>query len=77
MATENKAPTKAEVLEALSKNGINTLEDLVDAIMPETGGFNMDEMVNDYELFTDPLSIFKIVVRPYRGIDGYSDEIPT
>ena len=38
MATE-KAPTKAELLEALSKKGINSLEDLVDAVIPETGGF--------------------------------------
>ena len=35
-----KAPTKAEFLEALSKNGIKTLEDLVDALLPsETGGY--------------------------------------
>ena len=42
MATE-KAPTKAEFLAALSKNGINSLEDLVDAVMPEadeTGGYS-------------------------------------
>jgi hypothetical protein len=41
-ATE-KAPTKAEFLAALSKNGINSLEDLVDAVMPEadeTGGYS-------------------------------------
>ena len=35
MATE-KATTKAEFLAALSKKGINNLEELVDAIMPET-----------------------------------------
>ncbi len=42
MATE-KAPTKAEFLAALSKKGINSLEELVDAIMPEAdeaGGFS-------------------------------------
>ena len=41
MAT-NKAPTKAEFLEALSKKGINSLEDLIEAVMPEpdeTGGY--------------------------------------
>ena len=31
MATEKKAPTKAEFLEALRKKGINNLEDLADA----------------------------------------------
>ena len=41
MATE-KAPTKAEFLEALKEKGINSLEDLVDAIMPETGGYADD-----------------------------------
>ena len=41
MAT-NKAPTKAEFLEALSRKGINSLEDLIEAVMPEpdeTGGY--------------------------------------
>ena len=41
MATE-KAPTKAEFLAALEKKGIKSLEDLIDAVMPEpdeTGGY--------------------------------------
>ena len=38
MATEN-TPTKEEILENLSKNGINNLEDLIEALMPETGGY--------------------------------------
>ena len=37
MATEN--PTKEQFLKALNEKGINNLEDLLDAIMPETGGF--------------------------------------
>ena len=40
--TTGKAPTKEEFLEALKKNGIKSLEDLINAIMPEadeTGGF--------------------------------------
>ena len=37
MATEK--PTKAEFLEALRENGINSLEDLLDAVIPETGGY--------------------------------------
>ena len=42
MAT-HKAPTKEEFLEALKKNGINNLEDLLDAIMPETVGLSTKE----------------------------------
>ena len=38
MATKN-APTKAEFLEALRKNGIHSLEDWANAIFPETGGY--------------------------------------
>ena len=38
MATQ-KAPTKAEFLAALKKNGINNLDDLANAILPETGGY--------------------------------------
>ena len=41
MATE-KAPTKADFLAALNKKGIKSLEDLIDAVMPEpdeTGGY--------------------------------------
>lgn len=41
MATK-KSPSKEEFLEALKKNGIKNLEDLINAIMPETdetGGF--------------------------------------
>ena len=34
-----KGPTKEEFLEALRQKGINNLEDFVDAIMPETGGY--------------------------------------
>ena len=38
MATEN-TPTKEDILENLSKNGINNLDDLIEALMPETGGY--------------------------------------
>ena len=38
MATD-KAPTRAEALEALKKKGINNLADLVDVMIPETGGY--------------------------------------
>ena len=41
MASE-KSPTKAEFLAALEKKGIKSLEDLIDAVMPEpdeTGGY--------------------------------------
>ena len=49
MATDKKTPTKTEFLEALKKNGINNLDDLVNAILPDTGGFawydSDDEMI--------------------------------
>ena len=38
MVTEN-TPTKEEILEALSKSGINNLEELIEVLMPETGGY--------------------------------------
>ncbi len=34
-----KRPTKEEFLEALRQQGINNLEDFLDAILPETGGY--------------------------------------
>ena len=46
MATQNR-PTKEAFLEALKKNGINNLEDLLDAIMPETGGFSTQEYLSE------------------------------
>ena len=59
MATE-KAPTKAEFLEALKKKGINNLEDLLDAIMPETGGFaDYRSDGGDPASFMDPLVTVK------------------
>ena len=38
MATD-KSPTKAEALEELKKKGINNLDDLGDAMIPDTGGY--------------------------------------
>ena len=46
MAAEKQAPTKAEFLEALKKKGINNLEDLADALMPETGGYRSYKRFN-------------------------------
>ena len=46
MASE-KAPTKADFLAALEKKGIRSLEDLIDAVMPEpdeTGGYLFAQM---------------------------------
>ncbi len=40
-------PTKDEILEALSENGIINLEDLVDALMPETGGYAWHDRDDD------------------------------
>ena len=40
MATD-KLPTKEEFLNALREKGINDLEDFVDVIFPETGGYRI------------------------------------
>ena len=62
MATE-KALTKEELLDALSKNGINSLEDLVDAIMPETGGYRI--------LFSEKFEPPPLVTIPHKGSFGF------
>ena len=59
MTTQKTPPTKAEFLEALSKNGINDLDDLVDAILPETGGYSWD-------VYADARDI----IPEFTGIDG-------
>ncbi len=43
----DKAPTKEEILEALSKNSINNIEELVDALMPGTGGYAWHDRDDD------------------------------
>ena len=62
MATEI-ALTKEELLEALSKNGINSLEDLVDAIMPETGGYRI--------LYSEKSEPPPLVTIPHKGSFGF------
>jgi len=44
--TDDK-PAKHEILEALSENGIINLENLVDALMPETGGYAWHDRDDD------------------------------
>ena len=61
MATD-KEMTKEELLEAFDKNGIHTLEDLVDAIMPETGGYRI--------LYSEHLEPRPPVTIPIRGFEG-------
>ena len=58
MATE-KEMTKEELLEAFNKNGIHTLEDLVDAMMPETGGYRI--------LFSDNLASPPLLTIPHTS----------
>ena len=62
MATE-KGPTKAEFLEALRQKGITTLDELMDAILPETGGFV-------YET-ADDQSGYEGVYHPAAAIDKF------
>ena len=79
MATE-KATTKAEFLAALSKKGINNLEELVDVIMPETddtGGFSsfMSEENEDAEKWLRSLNApgRRMVLGRFM-IDAFGDE---
>ncbi len=72
MATE-KAPTRDEIMEELSKKGINNLVELLDALMPdetETGGygFKMDGGEG-----TDGPDYFADMFRKFRGhgADGW------
>ena len=69
MATE-KAPTKAEALEELKKKGINNLEDLVDAIIPETGGYQQTALSRSWSL-----DFFDWLWRTPGHIDGDLVEI--
>ena len=62
MATE-KVLTKEELLEALKNNGINSLEELVDAIMPETGGYRI--------LYSDRSEPPPLVTIPDKGSFGF------
>ena len=62
MATE-KELTKEELMEALNKDGINTLEELVDALMPETGGYRI--------LFSENTEPSTLVTIPHRGSFGF------
>ena len=52
MATK-KAPTKEQILEALRKNGIKNLEELIEALLPnETGGYALDMWMSEENEFT-------------------------
>ena len=56
MATQQQ-PTKKEFLEALSKKGITNLEDFVDTILPETGGYHQAEYFFEFDVPTGPFKI--------------------
>ena len=64
MATD-KGLTKEQLLEALNKNGINTLEDLVDSLMPETGGYRILFSEN-----TGPRPLITIPIEGSKGLIG-------
>lgn len=68
MAT-NKGPTHAEFLAALKKKGINNLEDLIKAIMPETeetGGFLLMDMGEGSDAAGDYADMSNIA-KKFRG----------
>ncbi len=64
MATE-KTPTKAEALEELRKKGINNLEDLLDAMIPETGGYEHATMSRSWSI-----DFFDWLLRTPGHMDG-------
>ena len=62
----NKTPSKKEILEALSNKGIKNLEELIDAIMPETdetGGYIFMDMGSGSDAAGDYLDM----VKKFRG----------
>ena len=63
MATDQEL-TKEELLEAFKKNGINTLEDLLDALMPETSGYRI--------LFSEHTEPLPLVTIPHKGSFGFT-----
>ena len=68
MATD-KIPTNQEFLEALKKKGINTLEELIAAVMPEneeTGGFLLMDMGEGSDAAGDYADMANIS-KKYRG----------
>ncbi len=68
MATD-KGPSNQQFLEALKKKGINSLEDLIAAIMPEnseTGGFLLMDMGEGSDAAGDYADMANIA-KKYRG----------
>jgi len=66
LMADNKTPTKAEFLAALEKKGIKSLEDLIDAVMPEpdeTGGYLLMDMGEGSDAAGDYLDM----VKRFRG----------
>ena len=58
MATD-KAPSRADFLEALKENGINSLEESVDADFPETCGYSI--------YISEINKVMPLVTIPHRG----------
>ena len=75
MAT-NKAPTKADFLAALEKKGIKSLEDLIDALMPEsdeTGGYVWEDAGGFDPADGDIGDAAKIAMRKWRGNTDWAE----
>jgi hypothetical protein len=78
MATE-KAPTRDEIMEELSKKGINNLVELLDALMPdETGGykaFDWPQLAEETFFKLGPRSF--TLTFPDSAITGDPDHVDT
>ena len=78
MASE-KAPTRDEIVEELSKNGINNLVELLDALLPdETGGYVVFPMSEEnWEEFSFSLGGGMFKLRGHRpGLDEITGDTP-
>ena len=73
MATEKTPATKEEISEALSKKGINSLEELLDTVMStETGGFGIAETDGICPQDSNPDPSSRVKGRPFQGgPDGF------
>ncbi len=78
MAT-NKAPTRDEIMEELSKKNINNLVELLDALMPdETGGYSLWPLSeeNSFVSFSLGNGMFKLKGGNLPGLDEITGDTP-
>lgn len=78
MAAE-RAPTRDEIVEELSKKNINNLVELLDALMPdETGGYSLWPLSeeNSFVSFSLGNGMFKLKGGSLPGLDEITGDTP-